>query len=193
MSNKTRKRMLECSAFTREVRNSKKGQFFSYDAIIGGVVFLVAVALLYSYWFGASPTMQKEARADLVRETLRLSDALLTPGSPSDWHASATDIENAKQIGLMSSLEKNELSNEKMNALITYLTADFTPNYKKLKQKLNFAYEFNATIETNRVFYNCVGKCDLLASPSPKELVEVTRVITIDNDLAQLKINAWYE
>lgn len=208
MSNNNKKRA-KGVAFTSEVL-TKKGQFFSYDAISGGVVFLIAVALLYSYWFGASPTMQKEARADLVRETLRLSDALLTTGSPNDWQtqlstalsppppatSNPSDVQAAinsiKQVGLMASLEENELDKDKLNNLKLFLETDFDVNYLKLKQKLNFAYDFNVTIEANNVFYDCVGKCGVRASPNPQELVETTRVITMDDDLARLKINAWY-
>lgn len=161
--------------------NNKKGQFFSYDAIVGGVIFLIAVALLLSYWFGTSPAMQKES--DLARETLRLSDTLATPGNPADWHERA-ELE-IKQIGLTTSYDKTEGDEAKFTKFAAM-------NYETVKDKLNFAYDFNVTIiGRNGDIIARAGKCDI--QTTPVELVEVNRVAVYKNDLVRVKINAWYE
>ncbi len=168
----------------------RKGQFFSYDAIIGGVVFLIAMAMLFSYWFGTSPATQKES--DLARETLRLSDMLLTPGSPEDWQTK--QLADIKQIGVTASYDANELDDDKFKTLDgTQRPLLLSIDSDQIKSKLNFVYEFNVTIETDTSFISCFGKCGPRASSNPAELVEVNRVAVLNNDVVRVKVNAWYE
>ena len=55
-----------------------RGQFFSYDAIIAGAIFLLSLALLMSYWQGT----ERQMETDSSQEAVRLAGTLLTPGSP---------------------------------------------------------------------------------------------------------------
>ena len=58
-----------------------KGQYFSFDAIIGGVIFILTAMALFSYWYGISGTLDQ--RHDmLAKEAFRVSEMIYTPVDP---------------------------------------------------------------------------------------------------------------
>lgn len=58
-----------------------KGQYFSFDAIIGGVIFILTAMALFSYWYGISGTLDQ--RHDmLAKEAFRVSEMLYAPVDP---------------------------------------------------------------------------------------------------------------
>ncbi len=81
---------------TMTARNTKKGQYFSFDAIMASVIFILALTLLSSHWF--SLRAQIDDRSDYLQtEAFRISDALLGPGDPPNWYF---DIPHATRVGL---------------------------------------------------------------------------------------------
>ncbi len=58
-----------------------KGQYFSFDAIIGGVIFILTAMALFSYWYGISGTLDQRHEA-LAKEAFRISEMVLTPIEP---------------------------------------------------------------------------------------------------------------
>lgn len=59
----------------------KKGQYFSFDAIVASVIFILAITLLSGHWY--SLRAQIDDRSDyLYSEAFRISDTLLGPGDP---------------------------------------------------------------------------------------------------------------
>lgn len=58
-----------------------KGQYFSFDAIIGGVIFILTAMALFSYWYGISGTLDQRHEA-LAKEAFRISEILFTPVEP---------------------------------------------------------------------------------------------------------------
>ena len=67
--------------------NSLKGQYFSFDAIIGGVIFILTAMALFSYWYGISGTLDQRHES-LAKEAFRISEMLNTPLDPGlamDW------------------------------------------------------------------------------------------------------------
>jgi len=64
-----------------------KGQYFSFDAIIGGVIFILTAMALFSYWYGISGTLDQRHES-LAKEAFRISEMLYTPLDPGvamDW------------------------------------------------------------------------------------------------------------
>jgi len=59
-----------------------KGQYFSFDAIIASVIFVMALVALLSYWHSVKSYLDYQ-NDDLSRETIRVSNLLFTPPSPS--------------------------------------------------------------------------------------------------------------
>lgn len=56
----------------------KKGQYFSFDAIIATLMFILIVISLLSYWSAARSTMEFQ-NGDLLKEAQRVSDYMFSP------------------------------------------------------------------------------------------------------------------
>ncbi|MEM3030173.1 MAG: hypothetical protein QXH27_00405 [Candidatus Micrarchaeia archaeon] len=167
---------------------SRKGQFFSYDAVIGGVIFVIAFALLASYWWGVSSTLNPE-REDLLRDALRISDFLLTEGNPPYWNSLAR--ENVALVGFADSAKNATLSESKLSKFRELSENDYT--YAK-EHLLRTPYHFNITLERGGLLLTCGGApCTMgsaLAAGSRNQVV-VTRVVKYGSGLADLKIILW--
>jgi len=74
-----------------------KGQYFSFDAIIGGVIFILTAMALFSYWYGISGTLD-QGHEMLAKEAFRISEMINTPMEPGlamgwrDQHLNYTKI-----------------------------------------------------------------------------------------------------
>jgi len=172
----------------RRGQSNRKGQFFSYDAVIGGVIFVIAFALLASYWWGVGSTLNPE-REDMMREALRVSDFLLTEGNPPYWHESAQ--EDIKLVGFATSGENASLSEDKLSRFRELSEGDYARAKEFL---LRTPYHFNITIERDGLLLACGGApCTMGNGPAPdaRNQVVVTRVVKYGNALADLKIILW--
>ncbi len=70
-----------------------KGQYFSFDAIIASVIFILALVSLLSYWNSARTTLDFQ-NGDLTNEALRISEIALDPvGAPCPIDAQADAIQ----------------------------------------------------------------------------------------------------
>lgn len=58
-----------------------KGQYFSFDAIVGGIIFILTAMALFSYWNGVSSSLDQNHDL-LAREAFRISEMLFTPLDP---------------------------------------------------------------------------------------------------------------
>lgn len=59
-----------------------KGQYFSFDAIIASVIFVLALVALLSYWHSVRSFLDYQ-NDPLSKEAIRVSNLLFTPPSPS--------------------------------------------------------------------------------------------------------------
>ncbi|MDE1798041.1 MAG: hypothetical protein KGH63_01385, partial [Candidatus Micrarchaeota archaeon] len=63
---------------------SRRGQYFSFDAIIASVIFILGISLLSSHWFALRA--QIDSSSDyLGSDAQRASDLLLGVGNPIDY------------------------------------------------------------------------------------------------------------
>lgn len=70
-----------------------KGQYFSFDAIIASVIFILALVSLLSYWNSARTTLDFQ-NGDLTNEALRISEIALEPvNEPCPVNAQANAIQ----------------------------------------------------------------------------------------------------
>lgn len=58
-----------------------KGQYFSFDAIVGGTIFILTAIALFSYWNGINSSFD-QTHDMLAREAFRISETMLTPVPP---------------------------------------------------------------------------------------------------------------
>ncbi len=55
-----------------------KGQYFSFDAIIGASIFILTLVAIFSYWYGVSNSIEQQQSA-LATEAIRIADILYSP------------------------------------------------------------------------------------------------------------------
>jgi len=58
---------------------SKKGQYFSFDAIVAAVIFVLAISILSNHWFSLRAQMDEQTLF-LQDEAIRLSEIFVSPG-----------------------------------------------------------------------------------------------------------------
>lgn len=68
-----------------------KGQYFSFDAIIASVIFVLALVALLSYWHSVKSFLDYQ-NDQLSRDAIRISNLLFTPPEPSADCASMTRL-----------------------------------------------------------------------------------------------------
>ena len=55
-----------------------KGQYFSFDAIIGASIFILTLVAIFSYWYGVSNSIEQQ-QSILAKEAIRIADILYSP------------------------------------------------------------------------------------------------------------------
>lgn len=55
-----------------------KGQYFSFDAIIASIIFILAFTTLLNYWFSMKSMLETKDE-EISKEAARISDVLLSP------------------------------------------------------------------------------------------------------------------
>ena len=155
-----------------------RGQFFSYDAIIAGALFMLSLALLMSYWQGTERAMG----TDFSQEALRLSETLLTAGSPLDWEKHG----NVSSIGIAEQTDSRTISPEKLSKLRDMADSD----YGNLKSILVVENEF--WLEFSGEETDCEGPCSFGKKPTENaEISSATRLVVLNGKPASLRVVLW--
>ena len=160
----------------------KKGQYFSFDAIVAALIFIIAISVLTSYWFGIKSVIDSQTD-DMNLEAMRFSDLLMTTGYPLDWQASPT---TANQIGLMQSQTANIFDQSKIVALRDYSNT----NYPAVRSVTNFGkYEFFVNISDASGTYYYFGNDP--AAGNPTNVVTVQRVGVLNDKFVNMRVFVW--
>lgn len=66
-----------------------KGQYFSFDAIVGASIFILTLVAIFSYWYGVSNSIEQQ-QSTLAKEAIRIADVLYSPtvvpyGTTVNW------------------------------------------------------------------------------------------------------------
>jgi len=70
----------------------RKGQYFSFDAIIASVIFVMTLILLLSYWNSVRSYLDYQAN-DLNKEAMRMSNLLFIPPTYATGSTGCSDLE----------------------------------------------------------------------------------------------------
>lgn len=70
-----------------------KGQYFSFDAIVASVIFVLALVALLSYWHSVKSFLDYQ-NDPISKEAIRISNLLFTPSSPS------SDCDSLERFGM---------------------------------------------------------------------------------------------
>ncbi len=154
-----------------------RGQFFSYDAIVASAIFLITISLMLVYWWGIDFNSSDRSQRDVVY----LSDRLLTPGSPDDWHEG-----DVLSIGLMESGKPNVIVLEKFMEFRDISEKD----YAEPKQIFGTAKEYFVEIIGEDI--DCRGNCFLGKEPGDSsDISSVTRLVVFNGRPARIRISLW--
>lgn len=132
----------------------RKGQYFSFDAIIASVIFMMAVVMLLSYWHSVRTFLEFQS-GDLTREAMRISATFFSP-APSGVLISSAD----RRVN---------------QSLFGYLPND----EQQLRTK--FATPYKIYIEENKVKTGKVSKGEKPPENST-EVVKIRRVGAVAED-----------
>ena len=90
---------------------AKKGQYFSFDAVIATVIMVLAFSSLVAYWYGAQSVVEERTNSRLA-DAGRIAESLLSPGAPEGWD-NGMSIADIRQIGIATGFN-NELDSWKV-------------------------------------------------------------------------------
>ena len=83
-----------------------KGQYFSFDAIVAAIIVVLAFSLFASYWFSMQSITDSRV-TDMRQDAMRVSEALLSPGTPGNWASLPPDKVSQAGIANGFGLELN--------------------------------------------------------------------------------------
>lgn len=149
-----------------------KGQYFSFDAIIASVIFVMALVALLSYWHSVKSYLDYQ-NDDLSREAIRVSNLLFTPPSPSP----AVSCDTINRFGMSFTWDDRRLD----PGIIACASGK---DQKWLQEKLGSAYPLVINItefsQPNSPVITLGGT--IPQSPSGKmDIVKIRRAATIFN------------
>ncbi|MGV8176748.1 MAG: hypothetical protein ACP5NX_03045 [Candidatus Bilamarchaeaceae archaeon] len=61
-----------------------KGQYFSFDAIVAAIMFILIFATIIAYWNSVRVSFDTQGGGDMMKTAVRISDQLMNPGYTSE-------------------------------------------------------------------------------------------------------------
>ena len=162
---------------------TSKGQYFSFDAIVATVIMVVAVTSLAAYWFGAQSVVESHNNP-LYADALRISDSLLSRGSPDNWPTRPMD--EVRQIGLANGFS-NELNKTRVEGFGALASGDYEAIGRLLRAGGEYYVEIGQTDDASVPAYS-IGK------PVPREAKEVAvahRGGVLDGKPVRMQVTLW--
>ncbi|MEM2974135.1 MAG: hypothetical protein QW112_00700 [Candidatus Micrarchaeia archaeon] len=153
----------------------KKGQFFSYDAVMAGALLSILIALLFIYWSSTHSLVFNQVD-DMYRVGIAVSDTLLTPGSPANWNSA-----NVHQVGLTDEFGSMNLNSQKVSRLYNYASG----NYYGFQEKFG-ASRYNLFITIDG-YPNSIG----MPPMNPTGLITIRRPVLYDGHPSTLTVVVW--
>jgi hypothetical protein len=162
----------------------RKGQYFSFDAIIASVIFMIAVVMLLSYWHSVKTFLEYQS-GDMSREAMRIAAMLLSPPSPS--YALGKNCGSMQSIGLVNSFVDKTINESTLECLQSQQQANST----FLKSK--FATPYNVAISVTKVAKAGSSKASYTigtidTSKPSSEIVKIRRIATLVDDAGKTSI-----
>jgi hypothetical protein len=177
----------------------KKAQVWSYDLIIGSILFLIALGILAFFWWSVTTTISRNEEK-IFTESLKFSDVLLTPGIPETWSVDPEFQETwdyyVQQIGLTTNTSKRTLEPIKVGSF--YGMGAYNYSGAKLKAKSHYDYYLTLTrhdgIEKEITVYwfgsyNSTGLDPI--SYNAKTIVKTERIVIFRNEIVRFKLLSW--
>jgi hypothetical protein len=158
---------------------TRKGQFFSYDAIVAGLMFTILLTILYIYWSSLRSTMFTQID-DMFRTSIAVSNLLLTTGNPTDW---TTD--NVMQIGITAGSNSLELDSNKVTNFKFMVDDPIIGDYGAIRSRLGVA---------PYMFYIQIGNSMTIGVPPAAEAtgkISITRPVVYGGRASNFTVTIW--
>ncbi len=195
---------------------TKKGQYFSADAIMAAWIFVLGMVLLLNYWVSTRQIVDPTSE-QLYDDTVRVSDVFLSAPNPPDWYdyqkLSTLDV---RQVGLSFQGKPPVYLNRSLLEEISYVNYYQPPYdwnndgvYNGFRTMLATGAQVygvvtrpNYTLSDNPTPYNTdhipFGRPGYGDTPTVKEYSTVRRVVVVDDDLgvpraAYMDVYLYYE
>lgn len=146
-----------------------KGQYFSFDAIVAAVIFILALVALLSYWHSVRSFLDYQ-NDPLSKEVIRVSNLLFTPPSPS------ASCSNMDSLGLTMGW-----NDRRVNADVLACAEPQTEAW--LKDQLDTPY--GVVINVTNLEDNSVISIGDNIPPSTINVVNIRRLATVVNSTGQ--------
>jgi hypothetical protein len=144
-----------------------KGQYFSFDAIIAAVIFVLAIVALLSYWHSIKSFLDYQ-NDPLSKDAIRVSNLLFTPPSPSP------ECSTMGTLGLAMDWDDRRVNSSILDC------AD-SQNQAWLRDKLGTPYGVSLKVTNLANDSVTVIGGDVPVSPAPVNVVKIRRLATVVN------------
>ncbi|MDD5171806.1 MAG: hypothetical protein PHF60_02105 [Candidatus ainarchaeum sp.] len=148
-----------------------KGQYFSFDAIIASVIFILALVALLSYWHSVKSFLDYQDDP-LSREAVRLSNLFFTPPSPS------SDCGTMDQLGFAISWDDRRVNSSILECAETQAAI----SQEWLKERLG-AESYGISLKVTNLDTGAISFIggDVPSSPAPANVMKLRRLATVVN------------
>ncbi|MFH1393956.1 MAG: hypothetical protein ABII71_00405 [Candidatus Micrarchaeota archaeon] len=153
-----------------------KGQYFSFDAIVASVIFVLALMALLSYWHGVRSYLDFQ-NSDVQSNAIRISNLLFTP---SEYTSLTPDCGTIERIGFATSWNDRIVDWEMLDLARRCSESDSG----WLREKLASPYNVTLTVtypepppwSPDSVQ---IGSVDFAPDEQPTEIVLMRRLATV--------------
>lgn len=150
----------------------KKGQYFSFDAIVASVIFVLALVALLSYWHSVRTYLDYQ-NSDISREAVRISTVLF---SPAQGHCLTKDL---SRMGFA-----NSWNDQKFNSTLFHCADKM--NTEEMKASLGTPFRTRIVLtnitDTSQILdMGFDPKKDLKPKQDPTQVVKMHRIATVEN------------
>lgn len=149
-----------------------KGQYFSFDAIIAAVIFIMALVALLSYWHSVKSYLDYQ-NDPLSTEAVRISNLLFTPPSPSP------DCTKMSRLGFALGWDDRRIDSSIVGCAA--LRTSLPSGSSWLKQELGTPYEVSITVTDLSDNPRAPVMIGAAVPKDTQELVKMRRLATIVN------------
>lgn len=149
---------------------NKKGQAWGMDLIIAVVIFSVALSAIYFYSINDNRSNQENTDT-LFYDGGKISDSILSEGSPSNWESG-----NVLQIGI---LEDGKISSDKLEK---FYNLDYERSRSIFNTRHDYYFFLRDPMLIGGLEVDGFGKPGVDRNTvSAKSLIKITRIVVYNN------------
>ena len=174
---------------------------WSYDLIVASIVFITAMAILAYFWWSARTNMSEDKEA-IIRESFKVSDALMSPGFPANWNTlvdpnDQSTWSNVQQIGLAESWANQSLSIDKVYKLAEMSFNNYSYTQSKVSPNYEFYLEFkfrntsNNNLEQPVLLNDAAIVAGTVSTDLAKAIAKEDRIVVFDNSIVIMRLYHW--